>query len=44
MSKFASMHDDDFGVICNILQEMFAKAPSVIKQRCAQFIDKGGMY
>jgi hypothetical protein len=44
MSKFTSMQDDDFGVISSILQDMLTKAPSLIKQRWTQLIDKGGMY
>jgi hypothetical protein len=44
MSKFESMQEDDFGVISNILQVMFNEAPSIIENRCAQFIHKGGMY
>jgi hypothetical protein len=44
MSKSAFIQDDDFGVISKIVQDMLAKAPSAIKQRCAQVIHKGGMY
>jgi hypothetical protein len=44
MSKFMSIQDVDFGVISSILQDMLTKAPSLIKKRWTQFIDKGGMY